>query len=244
MSRRVLVTRPQPGADATGRKLAALGFDPIVLPLTETGAMKAAALPDLASVDAVAVTSATALRFAPDALLAACRHMPCFVVGRETAAAARKLGFADAEAGPGDALGLARLLAERCGAGARVLYLCGKVRLAAFETELGRAGLVVTAVETYDTKSRGVEAEDLATASGGMPIDAALLYSAESARLLAPLAAAAEGRGVLETTRFFCLSPRIAAALTGIDPSRIAIAGNPDEQSLLDLLGARCGNPP
>lgn len=244
MAHRVLVTRPQPGAEATGLKLAARGFEPILLPLTETRALQPAVSPDITSIDAVAATSANALRFAPPALLAACAQKPCFVVGRETAAAARAAGFADPQVGPGDAGGLARLVAERCGNGARVLYLCGRVRLPAFETELARAGLAVTAVETYDTKSRGVGAENLATASDGKPIDAALLHSAESARLLASLVAAAGGREVLETTRFYCLSPRIAAALAGIDRSRIAIARHPDEQSLLDLLGARCGNPP
>lgn len=244
MRRRVLVTRPQPGADATSRKLAALGFEPIVLPLTETGAVDTAPAPDVASIDAVAATSANALRFAPRALLAACARKPCFVVGPETAAAARKLGLADPQAGPGDALGLAQLLAGRCGNGARVLYLCGRVRLPTFEEELARAGLVVTAVETYDTRSRGVGAEDLAAAAGGRPIDAALLHSAESARLLAALVAAAEASEVFGSTTFFCLSPRIATALAGIDASRTAVAGHPDEQSLLDLLGARCGNPP
>ncbi len=244
MGRRVLVTRPQPGAETTRRRLAALGFEPILLPLTGTGAVEISTLPDVTPVDAVAVTSANALRHAPAALLAACGDKPCFVVGGETAAATRKAGFADPQVGPGDAGGLARLVADRCGAGARVLYLCGKVRLPVFEAELARAGLAVVALETYDTRPLGVGAKDLAAATGGRPIDAALLHSAESARLLAGIAADPDSGRVLGDTRFFCLSPRIAAALEGIDASRIAVAGDPSEQSLFDLLGACCGNPP
>lgn len=242
MRRRVLVTRPQPGADATSRRLAALGFEPIVLPLTEIRALEPAALPDVASVDAVAVTSANALRFAAQPLLAAIKPKPCFVVGAETASAARKAGLADPQVGPGDAEGLAQLVAARCGPGARVLYLCGKVRLPAFEAALAGAGLAVIAVETYDTLPSGVAAGDIAAASGGRPIDAALLHSAESARRLAALAP--DVGDVLGSTRFFVLSPRIAAALEGIDPSRIATAGNPNEQALLDLLRQPALTPP
>lgn len=244
MGRRVLVTRPQPGAEATRRGLAALGFEPILLPLTRTGGVEISTLPDVTSFDAVAVTSANALRHAPAALLAACGDKPCFVVGRETAAAARKAGFADPQVGPGDAGGLARLVADRCGGGARVLYLCGKVRLPLFEAELARAGLVVAALETYDTWPLGIGAKDLSAASGSRPIGAALLHSAESARLLAGIAADPDAGHVLGDTRFFCLSPRIAAALEGIETSRIAVAADPDEQALFDLLGACCGNPP
>lgn len=242
MARRVLVTRPQPGADATSRKLAALGFKPIVLPLTEIRALEPAALPDVASVDAVAVTSANALRFAQPPLLAALALKPCFVVGAETASAARKAGLANPQVGPGDALGLAQLLGVRHGPGTRVLYLCGKVRLPAFEAALASAGLAAIVAETYDTLPSSVEAGDIAAASGGMPIDAALLHSAESARRLAVLAP--DVSNVLDSTRFFVLSPRIAAALEGIDPSRIAIAGNPNEQALLDLLRQPALTPP
>lgn len=242
MRRRVLVTRPQPGADATSRRLAALGFEPVVLPLTETRAVEPVSLPDIASVDAVAVTSSNALRLAPDALLAACAQKPCFVVGRETAAEARSAGFADPQVGPGDALGLAQLFIARHGPGARVLYLCGKVRLPAFEAALAQAGIAVVAVETYDTRAAEDVAGDIAAASGGRPIDAALLHSAESARRLAAMAR--DAGDVLGATRFYCLSQRIAAALEGIDASRIAVAPNPNEQALLGMLGGNCGNPP
>lgn len=242
MRRRVLVTRPQPGADATSSRLAELGFEPIAIPLTKTRAVAPAALPDIASIDAIAATSANALRFAPGDLIASCVQKPCFVVGEETAAAARNAGFADPQIGPGDAGGLARLVAGRLGAGSRALYLCGKVRLPAFEAALAQAGIVVVAVETYDTRATDIGAGDIVAAAGGRPIDAALLHSAESARRLAALAP--DAGGVLGTTRFYCLSPRIAAALEGIDVSRIAVAGNPNEHSLLDRLRGDCGNPP
>ncbi|TJX45058.1 MAG: uroporphyrinogen-III synthase, partial [Mesorhizobium sp.] len=36
---RVLVTRPEPGASRTARKLEEMGFEPLLLPLTETVAL-------------------------------------------------------------------------------------------------------------------------------------------------------------------------------------------------------------
>ena len=60
MSLRVLVTRPQPGADRTAARLQEAGFEPIVLPLSEIVAV-APALP--ASLPgAVAISSANAVR--------------------------------------------------------------------------------------------------------------------------------------------------------------------------------------
>ncbi|HHZ09940.1 MAG TPA: uroporphyrinogen-III synthase, partial [Rhizobiales bacterium] len=212
------------------------------LPLTETRAVEPAAVPDVASADAVAVTSANALRLAPDSLLVALVQKPCFVVGRETAAAARGAGFADPHVGPGDALGLARLLVAHHAPGARVLYPCGRLRLPAFESALAHAGLTVIPVETYDTVPCRVGVGDIAAASSGRPIDAALLHSAESARLLAALAR--DAGALLGATRFYCLSQRVAAALDGIEGFRIAVAGDPNEQALLDTLVAGCGNPP
>ncbi len=42
MARRVLVTRPEPGAARTAKRLVALGFEPVLLPLTQTVALPVA----------------------------------------------------------------------------------------------------------------------------------------------------------------------------------------------------------
>ncbi len=91
MPRRVLVTRPGPQAVRTARRLAELGYEPVILPLTQTVALPVdvASLPD--RIDAVAVTSANALRCAPAALLARLAGERCFAVGEKTARQARSL---------------------------------------------------------------------------------------------------------------------------------------------------------
>ncbi|TIW85650.1 MAG: uroporphyrinogen-III synthase, partial [Mesorhizobium sp.] len=67
---RVLVTRPQPGASRSAHRLEEIGFQPILLPLTETAALPVAAglVPDDSV--AVAITSANAVRHAPKEIIA------------------------------------------------------------------------------------------------------------------------------------------------------------------------------
>jgi uroporphyrinogen-III synthase len=95
---RILVVRPQPGADATAARLKALGHEAVVHPLLETRAI-AWALP-LQTPDAVILSSAAAVRLAgPPAN--ALKTLPAHAVGEATAAAARTAGWTNVTAGPG-----------------------------------------------------------------------------------------------------------------------------------------------
>lgn len=228
---RVLVTRPEPGASRTARRLEALGYEPIVLPLSETRpvAVDLAMLPE--SPAAVALTSANAVRHAPRDVLRRLAALPCSVVGAATAEAAQTAGFTDIREGPGDADGLARILiAERLSG--LVVYLCGRLRRPDFETTLVDSGIKIHAIETYDTVA--LEPEHLPAAIG--PGDAALLYSAVAAEAFAVLAARQEGVG-LRRLPLLCLSERIARPLRPRFDDNIAVAAKPDEASLLSLLG-------
>ena len=98
MPRRVLVTRPAPETQRTARRLTELGYEPVMLPLTQTVALPvdAASLPE--RIDAVAVTSSNALRNASPGLIARLAGKPCFAVGDKTARQALSLDFSG---GPG-----------------------------------------------------------------------------------------------------------------------------------------------
>src|SRR5688572_10345906 len=106
MSLRVLVTRPQPGAARSAARLLEAGFEPILLPLTEIVAVEPALPASLP--EAVAISSANAVRRAPASLLSLLAHAPVFAVGDETAAAARQAGFEDVRRSAGNAADLAR----------------------------------------------------------------------------------------------------------------------------------------
>ncbi|RWD59632.1 MAG: uroporphyrinogen-III synthase [Mesorhizobium sp.] len=230
---RVLVTRPEPGASRTARRLEAQGFQPILLPLTET-----AALPVETSVfpaAAVAVTSANAVRHAPANLVAALAALPCHAVGKRTAEACRTAGFTSVSEGSGDAEALAGAIADRL-AGKDMIYLCGRVRFPVFEERLAAAGMRVRPVETYDTVELDYSDADVIARLSGVPVEAVLLYSAKAAAATIRLIMRPTLRHLFERTEFLTLSARVAKALEGVGGAKVRIAAQPGEDALLALL--------
>ncbi|NGX99113.1 MAG: uroporphyrinogen-III synthase [Candidatus Afipia apatlaquensis] len=232
---RVLVTRPEPGASRTARRLREMGFQPVLLPLTETVALpvETGQVPDDAI--AVAITSANAVRHAPKEIIAALSALPCHAVGKRTAEAARAAGFTDVHEGPGNAEALADALAGRL-SGKAAIYLCGRVRFPAFEARLTMAGVRVHPIETYDTVAPAYSDAAVAGHLSGRPVDAVLLYSAKAAATMQALVRRPALHDLFEKTRFFALSQRIAAALDDAVGERIRVAAEPDEGALLELL--------
>lgn len=231
---RVLVTRPEPGASRTARRLDADGFQPILLPLTETAALpvEAAIGGDAA---AVTVTSANAVRHAPRALIVALARLPCHAVGKRTAEACRAAGFLAVMEGPGDAEALADAIAGGL-AGKAIVYLCGRVRFPVFEHRLSTAGVHVQAIETYDTTAIDYDDADVVARLSGRPVEAALLYSAKASLALVGLMARPTLRHLFEKAEFLALSTRVAQPLEGVAGNRVRIAAKPEEDALLALL--------
>src|SRR5687767_7485784 len=98
-ARRVLVTRPEPGASETAQRLEALDFMPLKLPLHEIKPLSVNAAVIPTRVAAVAVTSANAIRHAPGELLERLLSVPCFAVGEATATTARAARFSNVTEG-------------------------------------------------------------------------------------------------------------------------------------------------
>jgi uroporphyrinogen-III synthase len=234
MSRRVLVTRPEPGASQTAKRLRDTGFSPLVLPLSETRALPVVSAPE--RFDAIAVTSANAIRRASRALLDRLAGSRCYAVGQKTAAAARDGGFADIVTGPGDAEALADAIISAEKRGSAILYLCGRVRLPAFEERLRAAGIDVRPVETYDTVGINHESSFIRRLLDERPVDAVLLYSARAAEAFASIASRPELAFLFKAAGLFCLSSRVASAFGGYDTIQVHIAAEPNEEALLQLL--------
>lgn len=235
---RVLVTRPEPGASETAARLKTLGHEAVVLPLTEIRPLPVTEMPDLASVDGVALTSANAVRHAPLTLIALLSAKPCYAVGERTATAAREAGFHNVFSADGDAASLARLIQTELQQGASVAYLCGCVRRVEFETALRGLGLPVLAVETYDTPRTEVDDELALRQTGAKPVDAALVYSVTGAEALAGLARRVNVAHLFAETRYLCLSQRIAEALELGAASCVPAGPEPTEATLISLIGA------
>jgi uroporphyrinogen-III synthase len=241
--KRVLVTRPEPGASETARRLETLGFLPLKLPLHEirTLPVDADALPG--NVATVAITSANAIRHAPADLIDRLKHLPCFAVGASTARSAADAGFSNVIDGGGDAEALAETIVEQR-PGKPLAYLCGRVRRPAFEKRLAQMDIPVHTVETYDTVGLSYTAEEVLNITTRHPIDYILVYSANAADILVETIRRPQLEALFENTVFACISGRVAEALGRRPHGRIRIAAEPDEPALLYLLGhAADGSP-
>jgi uroporphyrinogen-III synthase len=236
MGGRVLITRPEPGAARTGKRLEELGFEPVILPLTEIRTVAADLRADR-TFDAVAVSSANALRHADRALLQALAGLPVFAVGPQTAEAAAAAGFSAPMAGPGNGEGLASLMAQRLPLGARVAYLCGRVRASSFEEALAVAGIDASPIETYDTSMLDRADEELEAKLGKEPFGAVLLHSRIGAEAFSTLTDRSVISLLFSRSALICMSERVALPLARFG-GRVLVAAAPREEAMLGLLAA------
>lgn len=223
---RLLVTRPQPAADASATRLRALGHDVLVSPLLATVATRWAPPDDLPA--ALLLTSASAVRLG--AIPAAYRALPVFTVGTATAAAARAAGFGDVRDAHGD-VAAALALAVHSGV-ARLLHLAGADRT---DPDVPQ-GLTVDVRTVYAAELAALSPV-AATALHSGAVDAAMLYSPRTAAHFAALvdAAGVDRAGVA----LAALSPAVAAT-AGAGWRAVAVAAEPNEDALFAAVAALC----
>jgi uroporphyrinogen-III synthase len=220
---KVLVTRPEPGARATAARLIALGHEPILAPCLSI-VPRPAALPE--NPGAIIVTSGQAV----PALPASYHQVTVFCVGDATAGRLRQAGFCSVESAGGDARDLFRLVTARRVAGAHLLA-CGARQGVALARQFREAGIVVERRVVYAARPVARLPEAALQALNGTKIEAALFYSAETARAFGRLAPPN-----LETIAAYALSPAIADGLRGMPWRAIHVAAAPTEADLLALL--------
>ena len=214
---KVLVLRPQPGADETAARARALGLEPVVAPLFSVRPLDWTP-PDPAGFDAVMLTSASAARQASDGL-APFKQMPCYAVGEATAAAAEEAGFADIRVGPDDGAALLLMMAEN---GVRTAFhACGQDHFA-----LGHPDVAITRVPVYAAEA----AASLPVAAEGM---LALLHSPRAATLFAGLAG---DRSRIDIAAISSKSARAA----GEGWRSVSVSPRPRDQALLELAVELC----
>lgn len=94
---KLLIIRPQPGADATAARVEATGHEALLMPLFEVRPVDWQA-PPMQDYDGLLLTSANAVRQAGPQL-AAFAHLPVLAVGQVTADAALKAGLTVSQIG-------------------------------------------------------------------------------------------------------------------------------------------------
>jgi len=222
---RVWVTRAEPGAEATARRLRDLGHDPLVAPLLRIRFLSPPL--DLTDVGALAFSSANGV--AAFAALHPGRDLPVFAVGEATAAAASAAGFPVVLSADGDVRALAALIeAERGRLDGVVLHPAAAIRAGDLAGDLTARGVEARTLVVYEAEPVAPSAETLAELT---TVDAVLAHSPRAAALLARIQ---QARGLPA----LCISDAAAAPLQAKGFSRVASASSPDEASLLALLDA------
>ncbi len=216
MIRRVWVTRAEPGAARTAERLAARGFEPVVVPLLAIRPLSCTP-PDLTGVAALAFTS----RNGVDAFAALTpdRRLPVFAVGDATAERARQAGFAEVRSASGALDDLARLLAE---AAPRPVLAPGAREPAGDLPALLDGRVEVRRLPVYEAVGTG--------AAAPADWDAVLVHSPRAGQALARLGPVAGRTAVV-------ISEAAAAALGPQPGAEVRIAARPDEAAMLEALG-------
>jgi uroporphyrinogen-III synthase len=214
--RRVIVLRPEPGANETLKRARQVGLEAVSIPLFEVEPVAWKAL-DAASFDALLLTSANAVRHGGEQL-SELRRLKVYAVGQATADAAREAGFEVAAIGDG---GVERLLGS-IEPGFKILHLCGEDRV--------DSGEAVTPIVTY--RARPIERPSIRQADGSV----VLIHSPRAGRRFAELV---EDRGSIAIA---AISPAAAEAV-GPGWEMVVSADRPDDEALLALAASLCNKP-
>jgi uroporphyrinogen-III synthase len=234
------VTRPISDARPLAEKLRALGHEVMMAPLFT---IRPRPTMDIAErpYAAVAFTSANAVRMiAAHAALERLKTLPAYTVGPQSAAEARRAGFANVIEGGGDARALIDSIANRAApGGGPILYLSGNEISVDIAGGLAAAGFAVDRVVAYDTEPVGALPTDVALAIRDGTAQGVLLHSARAAERWVKCVAESGLEPYMEAIAHFCLSTAIAARLPS--GTRRLTAERPEETSMFALLTREAG---
>lgn len=236
----VLVTRPEPGAAETARRVAALGWRPVLAPALVLAPRPAGTAGASPPVQALLLPSRAAARAVPPSAV------PVLAVGEATAAEARAHGFVNVTAAEGDAVALVSMATARFDPAAGPLLLAVGAGYGGEVAEaLRRGGFRVLRRVVYSARPATALPDEAREALAAEAVVAALFFSPRSAGCAISLLRAAGLAGTLARAEALAISPRVAAVLEAARPEPrwrgLRVAARPDQDSLLRLLGPRPG---
>lgn len=213
---RILVTRAKGDSVALAAELQAIGCETSVAPLIEIAFEDIDPAVFKGSAGIVA-TSRNALRaLAHSNALEEARGLPLYAVGAATAGLARELGFTRIVTGPGEAAGLAPLIAASPAAERTpLIHLTGDRLAYDLEADLARLGIRLDKVPAYRAIAASALPVDVTDQLRRGALDAVILMSPRSAAIWSELVKAAR-LSPLAITRltYVCLSAAVARALS------------------------------
>jgi len=229
--KRILVTRPEPGASQTAHRIAALGFVPVVAPVLAITAAAGFHLPDC--IAATVITSRNAIAACPRF----CHERVVFTVGTATAACATAAGFSHVIDADGDASALAKLVADSLSPQRGSLFLpTGRGQGLSLAGSLRKSGFRVIRRVAYRTASVPVLPDAAVSDLERGQLTAAMFFSTETARHFVRLVLAAGLGESVSDVEAVSISERPAMALRRLTWRRISVAAKPNQDAMLSLL--------
>jgi uroporphyrinogen-III synthase len=230
--KRILVTRPEPGASQTADRISALGFVPVVAPVLAILATDIG-LHVPHRIAATLVTSRNAVPACPRS----CHDRPVFAVGSATAACAAAAGFTRVIDADGDASVLSTLVAASLSPKDGSLFFpTGRGQGFELANSLRERGFRVIRRVAYQAASVPVLPEAAVSDLQHGQLTAALFFSTETARHFVRLVLEAGLAEAVNDVEAVSISERSAMALRKLNWRRISIAAKPNQDAMLALL--------
>lgn len=219
------VTRAAPDNLATARRLRAMGYGSIVVPVLRTRAIEHE--PGTGRPDAIMFTSAHAVRH--HRRPAVNDTVAVFAASEGVARAARAAGYANITSTGDDAGILAGLLAHVLPPGGRLTEFCARRTSPGFSQRLSGKGFRVDHVPVYDMEP--VDPAELGDTPVPTGVGGILVHSCGGALAVRQIIERTGWRGPI-----WCISPASALLLDGLDGITLSWAAAPTERDLMALV--------
>lgn len=228
--KRVLITRPEPGATETAERLTALGIRPVVAPVL---AIVTRGLSAPARLAATVLTSRNAIVACPRSL----HDRPVFAVGAATAKRAAEAGFTLVFNADADATALTSLIANKLSPADGSLFLpTGQGQGTDLARSLRQRGFHIIRRVAYQAAAVAALPEAAANELRQGQLAAAMFFSGETSRHFVRLVQAADLAEALHNIDAVSISERAAVALRRLNWRRICVAAKPNQDAMLVLL--------
>jgi len=231
---RLLVTRPRDDAETLAATLRRLGHEARIAPLLELRFIKGEPL-NVVGVQAILATSANGVR--GFALNSRERNFTIYVVGPQTAEAARDEGFTTVISADGDAAALADCVAASADPRkGRLVHAAGAEAGGRLSQSLRGRGFSVDTVVLYEAVPVEMLPPEAERELRSNTLDGVLFFSPRTAKTFASLVANAGLAPHCEKLTAWCISAATVAAVSTVAFARTVVAAAPNQGAVLDLL--------